>query len=214
MEPHAAKGRRLAMAYHYLTMGDEESPYRVPSVEIFHAQHGECQHCGEAAIGYAGPPECGCQSVGGMMLHAVAPQGEGYFYWHCTPGFLPDGAPIGPYATEAEALAAAREGSGVCPHGVPDDWSEEDEDAPLCMECDAPTLYVLRDAGGAFLAGDRDGNIIPTENPRAAAAWADEASATRVAADQLGQALAAGMRAPLEVVRLSDDDARAWGVSS
>ena len=34
----------------------------------------------------------------------------GWFYWSCFPGCLPDGDPIGPFATEAEALADAREG--------------------------------------------------------------------------------------------------------
>lgn len=34
---------------------------------------------------------------------------SGWYYWHCFPGCLPDSEPIGPFATEAEALADARE---------------------------------------------------------------------------------------------------------
>ena len=33
----------------------------------------------------------------------------GYYYWFCYPGCLPDSDPIGPFETEAEALADARE---------------------------------------------------------------------------------------------------------
>ncbi len=36
---------------------------------------------------------------------------HGWFYWFCFPGCLPDSEPNGPYATEAEALAAAQEAS-------------------------------------------------------------------------------------------------------
>lgn len=35
----------------------------------------------------------------------------GWYWWSCFPGCLPDGDPIGPFATEAEALADAQEGS-------------------------------------------------------------------------------------------------------
>jgi len=33
----------------------------------------------------------------------------GWFYWYCLPGCLPDSSPIGPYNSEAEAIAAARD---------------------------------------------------------------------------------------------------------
>ena len=32
----------------------------------------------------------------------------GWYYWACFPGCLPDGDPIGPFATEDEALADAQ----------------------------------------------------------------------------------------------------------
>lgn len=37
----------------------------------------------------------------------------GWFWQACFPGCLPDGAPMGPFATKAEALADAREGMDV-----------------------------------------------------------------------------------------------------
>jgi hypothetical protein len=35
---------------------------------------------------------------------------SGWFWWSCFPGCLPDGPAIGPFKTQAEALADAREG--------------------------------------------------------------------------------------------------------
>jgi hypothetical protein len=35
--------------------------------------------------------------------------GPGFYYWFCIPGCMPDSEPNGPYATEEEALEAARE---------------------------------------------------------------------------------------------------------
>jgi len=36
--------------------------------------------------------------------------GSGWFWWSCSPGCLPGSDPVGPFETEAEALADAREG--------------------------------------------------------------------------------------------------------
>jgi hypothetical protein len=33
---------------------------------------------------------------------------QGWYYWYCFPGCLPDSDPVGPFATEAEALADAQ----------------------------------------------------------------------------------------------------------
>jgi hypothetical protein len=59
----------------------------------------------------------------------VRPTGiSGFWYAYGSPGYLWDGEPTGPYATEEEALQAAREAAGYCPHGC------ADEDP--CEECD------------------------------------------------------------------------------
>ena len=39
--------------------------------------------------------------------------GPGFYYWSCFPGCLPDSEPIGPFPSEAEALADARQGLEV-----------------------------------------------------------------------------------------------------
>ena len=47
--------------------------------------------------------------------------GEGWYYWFCFPGCLPEGdAPMGPFATEAQAESDARD--TFCDH------EDEDED--------------------------------------------------------------------------------------
>ena len=33
----------------------------------------------------------------------------GYYFWFCFPGCMPDSSPFGPYATEAEAIEAAKD---------------------------------------------------------------------------------------------------------
>ena len=35
--------------------------------------------------------------------------GQGWYWWSCFPGCLPDSDPNGPFATEAEALADAQD---------------------------------------------------------------------------------------------------------
>ena len=35
---------------------------------------------------------------------------NGWYYWFCFPGCLPDGDPVGPFDTEAQALADAQDG--------------------------------------------------------------------------------------------------------
>ena len=36
------------------------------------------------------------------------PYGEGWYYWFCLPGCMPDSSPFGPFETEAEAIEALR----------------------------------------------------------------------------------------------------------
>tara|TARA_Y100001937_G_scaffold1078_1_gene1307 strand:- start:23116 stop:23337 length:222 start_codon:yes stop_codon:yes gene_type:complete len=42
--------------------------------------------------------------------HDVEGYDDGYYWWSCSPGCLPDGDAIGPYKTEEEAVNDAREG--------------------------------------------------------------------------------------------------------
>jgi hypothetical protein len=74
----------VAMAQHYSDESREGNPYALPDVETFHVVRGD-----DIWEGY------------GLDT-------EGYYYWYCFPGCLPDSEPIGPFDTEADALADAR----------------------------------------------------------------------------------------------------------
>ena len=62
----------------------ENNGQAVPDVEIFHSAD------------Y--PAEAGAE-----------PLEPGWYYWYCLPGCLPDSGPIGPFASEEEAIEAVRE---------------------------------------------------------------------------------------------------------
>ncbi len=74
----------------------ESSPHTLPDVEVFHSGD------------YHGPDN-----------PQIKP---GWYWWPCSPGCLPDGDPVGPFATEAAALADAQdrvgpdEGPGFAPY--------------------------------------------------------------------------------------------------
>ena len=75
----------------------ESDPYAMPDVEVFYVER---SHGG---LGY----------IGEMILDdnkVNEPLQRGWYYWYCFPGCLPDSDPIGPFDTEEEALADAREG--------------------------------------------------------------------------------------------------------
>ena len=79
------------MAMHYLSDAEHAETGRLPSVETFYRTAAE-----NAADGW--------EDGDGETL------GEGWYWWACFPGCLPDSDPCGPFATEAEALADARHG--------------------------------------------------------------------------------------------------------
>ncbi len=49
------------------------------------------------------------------------PMGSGWFYWCCSVGCLPEGDPIGPFKTRAEAYMSA------CDNGYIDEESEDSQ---------------------------------------------------------------------------------------
>lgn len=61
-------------------------PHALPDIEVFHATGGELGRDDD-----------------GNPLPA------GWYWWMCFPGCLPDSYPIGPFDTEEEALADARD---------------------------------------------------------------------------------------------------------
>lgn len=69
----------------------ESDPHSLPDIKIFYVSKEEAsQNEDLEQAGYGSCPESG-------------------WYWQsCFPGCLPDGGPMGPFATEAEALADAQ----------------------------------------------------------------------------------------------------------
>ena len=78
----------------------ESDPHSPPDVEVFYLAEWEIGENAELESVFSDLSE------------------EGYYYWHCLPGCLPDSDPIGPFATEEGALQDAQE----------DSWQFEDED--------------------------------------------------------------------------------------
>lgn len=69
----------------YTDPSRENEPEALPNAEVFYAEAGELDEYFE-----------------GASL-------EGWYWWACFPGCLPDGEPNGPFETEEEARADAQE---------------------------------------------------------------------------------------------------------
>lgn len=74
--------------------------------DLVECMDGRCPWTGpRTMLEDGGCPECG--SLKRRMR--VLERGQ-WWYWSCSPGCLPDGEPMGPFATEADALEDARDG--------------------------------------------------------------------------------------------------------
>ena len=82
------------MSYHYSDKTRESDPHAQPDVEIFEQSESECDKRGHPYH---------------MSDEPCLFQGPGYYYAFGFPGCLWDSDPVGPFDTEQEALAAARE---------------------------------------------------------------------------------------------------------
>jgi hypothetical protein len=82
------------MAQHYSDPRRASDPHALPDIEVFHH---DCTESDEPCP---------------YQLEAIAEFEceRGWYWWSCCPGCLPDGDPTGPFETEAEALADARDG--------------------------------------------------------------------------------------------------------
>jgi hypothetical protein len=76
------------MPQHYSDPSRESNPTALPDIEVFEIDHGNTVVVNDEGEPF--PP--------------------GWYWWSCFPGCLPDGEALGPFDTEAEALANAREG--------------------------------------------------------------------------------------------------------
>jgi hypothetical protein len=101
------------MSQHYSDPSRENDKYSLPDVETFAARYGDCPFCTSTVVEDGGG-EFHCDScMDGHKGQGVTPDDvqTGWFYWFCFPGCMPEGDPIGPFDTEAEAIADAQEGN-------------------------------------------------------------------------------------------------------
>lgn len=79
----------------------ESDKWALPDVEIFYVHAGPRKAYDRAYVmDY-------CESCEGAGCEDCPD--AGWYYWYCFPGCLPDSDPIGPFDSEALALAAAQE---------------------------------------------------------------------------------------------------------
>lgn len=71
----------------------EQEPHALPNAETFYIDEHAAKLAGER-------PE-----LEGEMTE------PGWYYWYCFPGCMPDSTPMGPYASEQEAIDDCREDS-------------------------------------------------------------------------------------------------------
>jgi len=87
------------VSQHYSNPERDNDPHALPNVEVFYVHPAETRksyHNDRLFVGegeFAGVTE------------------PGWYWWSCFPGCLPDSDPVGPFATEAEALADAQDGA-------------------------------------------------------------------------------------------------------
>jgi hypothetical protein len=106
-------------------------PHALPDIEVFELTAAEIAVMDEDTVAdYMRRPEFRLAAMNGRvrerMVDAIVEEEGltgGYFWWSCFPGCLPDGQPMGPFATADEALADARESCGA----MDDDWSSDEE---------------------------------------------------------------------------------------
>jgi hypothetical protein len=82
------------MTQHYRDESRASDPYSLPDLETF----------------YLGDADAFEDSERAAFGTDDEPLPVGWYYWACFPGCLPDGEPVGPFETEADALADARDG--------------------------------------------------------------------------------------------------------
>lgn len=97
----------------YTDESREADPTALPNAETFKGYDHECPEC-EAYValfpdyyGLLYPAEESCLECGHGGLRCTDTVVK-WFWWPCFPGCLPDGDPIGPFATEDEAIEDAR----------------------------------------------------------------------------------------------------------
>ena len=78
------------MTMYYSNRAREQDPHALPDIEVF-------------LVSYEP------KAVWPLYLEDGSMAEPGWYWWSCLPGCLPDGEPMGPYDTESDALADARD---------------------------------------------------------------------------------------------------------
>ena len=97
------------MPYIYSDPTRETKTYSLPNIEVFEASYAECPECGDLLMS----PDCSMGACHNCHDLIVALESVGWFWQACFPGCLPDGDPIGPFETEADAIADAQDNSDM-----------------------------------------------------------------------------------------------------
>lgn len=124
------------MPQHYSNPKRASDPYALPDVETFKARYLDCPFCCTTVV-EDGCGEFWCDSCvkgreGFTPEGAGADTQQGWFWWSCFPGCLPDSDPVGPFDTEADALADAQEGMEDRCDGHPGCDGCDPNDPPHC----------------------------------------------------------------------------------
>ena len=90
------------MTQFYLDPSRESDPYALPDAEVFYIDKGGL-HYAKQSGDVTAPGSTWFDGEG-------QPTEPGWFWWSCFPGCLPDGDPVGPFDTEALAIADAQKG--------------------------------------------------------------------------------------------------------
>ena len=85
------------MSMYYSDPRGEEDDFMLPDVEVFYLSKKDFQDAEEGTWMF--------EAKENQLLSQLV----GWYYQNCLPGCLPNSEPIGPFATEMEALEAARE---------------------------------------------------------------------------------------------------------
>jgi hypothetical protein len=82
-------------------------PHALPDVEVFEVKASASASCPLCADDEQSSYTGSENTVAEHKANHV-----GFYWWACFPGCLPDGDPMGPFATQAEALADAQQNAG------------------------------------------------------------------------------------------------------
>jgi hypothetical protein len=100
------------MSQHYSDPSRADDPHTLPDVEVIYVSAKEFFHAALdtwQADYLENADIVGSEEWRELSLRDRCRQLEGWYYWFCLPGGLPDSDPIGPFATEQDAVDAARE---------------------------------------------------------------------------------------------------------